>query len=420
MAAIAVLTMLGGFVGGWVHATGQPEPLVGLIWQSAVDPTVPPGVNAPLWQLLIRTDVPSVYYKSGAADTAWTLIGTSSSSGGTVTGTGTANTITKWTGVSAIGSSSETDNGTTFAIGPSGRSTNIPNGFDVWPDATLTTPSAGQLAGGAVLWGNPTLAYMTPSGLIHYVGPNVLNQAVTLLYPTWDSAAAATWGGGNPTSGTATSATATVRTWASTNACTQHVRLGLITSASAGVVGGYRSNSAALTGVWRGNSSGLGGFKFLLKWCVSDTALVAGALTFVGIQVSTSQWAATADPGGGVGGMTSVFGACQTQQAGAVAADYYMCMSGTSNQGFTALTNTIAVTNTDVMELVLYAAPDSSAISWTLTDDTTGVTNSGTQSAAAALLANNVQLYWNFYRSNNTTAAAIGIDWIGTYQETPN
>lgn len=36
---------------------------------------------------------------------------------GTVTGTGTANTVTKWTGTSSIGNGMATDNGTTFAIG---------------------------------------------------------------------------------------------------------------------------------------------------------------------------------------------------------------------------------------------------------------------------------------------------------------
>lgn len=51
------------------------EPALGLYWYADVDPTIAPGVSAPLWQLLIRTDVPSIYYKAGNADTAWVNIG---------------------------------------------------------------------------------------------------------------------------------------------------------------------------------------------------------------------------------------------------------------------------------------------------------------------------------------------------------
>lgn len=64
---------------------GSPEPAVGLYWQSNTDPTAGGGVSAPLWQLLWRTDQPSVYYKSGTANTAWTKVGSGTSSGGSVT-----------------------------------------------------------------------------------------------------------------------------------------------------------------------------------------------------------------------------------------------------------------------------------------------------------------------------------------------
>ena len=54
-----------------------PEPLVGIIWYEAVDPTVSPGIQAPIWQLLVRTDTSpnELYWHSGASPTAWTLIG---------------------------------------------------------------------------------------------------------------------------------------------------------------------------------------------------------------------------------------------------------------------------------------------------------------------------------------------------------
>jgi len=49
---------------------------LGLVWFVDSDPSAGAGVPAPLNQFAVRTDVPSLYYKSGAADTAWTLAGT--------------------------------------------------------------------------------------------------------------------------------------------------------------------------------------------------------------------------------------------------------------------------------------------------------------------------------------------------------
>ncbi len=55
-----------------------PYPDMGLYYYTNQDPTVV-GVYAPQYQFLIRTDVPSIYYKSGAAITAWTKLGTGAS-----------------------------------------------------------------------------------------------------------------------------------------------------------------------------------------------------------------------------------------------------------------------------------------------------------------------------------------------------
>jgi hypothetical protein len=61
-----------------------PRPSVGLYWYADFDPTTGAGMAAPLNQLLVRTDTPSLYYKSGFANTAWTLIGTGGGGGGAV------------------------------------------------------------------------------------------------------------------------------------------------------------------------------------------------------------------------------------------------------------------------------------------------------------------------------------------------
>ncbi len=56
-------------------------PALGLYWFANVDPTAGAGVSAPFGQLLIRTDVASLWWKSGTMNTDWTQLG---STGGLV------------------------------------------------------------------------------------------------------------------------------------------------------------------------------------------------------------------------------------------------------------------------------------------------------------------------------------------------
>lgn len=74
---------------------GGPRPAVGLYWYDNANPTAPPGMTAPNDQLLVRTDVPSIYYKSGTSSEAWTLIGQASGGGG-----GTVSSVACGTGLS--------------------------------------------------------------------------------------------------------------------------------------------------------------------------------------------------------------------------------------------------------------------------------------------------------------------------------
>lgn len=91
-------------------AANGPYPSVGLYWLDNTDPTAGGGMSAPLNQLLIRTDTPSLYYKSGAANTAWTRIG-AGAGGGTVT------SITCGTGLSCSPGNPITTSGTITATG---------------------------------------------------------------------------------------------------------------------------------------------------------------------------------------------------------------------------------------------------------------------------------------------------------------
>lgn len=80
---------------GIAYAANGPTPSVGLYWLDNTDPTVGVGMAAPTNQLLIRTDAPSIYYKSGAANTAWTQVGISPAGGG-----GTVTSVACGTGLS--------------------------------------------------------------------------------------------------------------------------------------------------------------------------------------------------------------------------------------------------------------------------------------------------------------------------------
>src|SRR4029077_14516386 len=170
----ALLPVLVGIGAIYRYVSAGPEPSVSLYWYEAVDPTIAPGVCAPQWQLLIRTDTPAIYAHTGTSCTAWLKIGTAG--GGTVTSvscgtglacspgnpittagtaslsinggatqtcsggnavtsmtaagiqtcspfvpaasvSGTTNDIAKFTSNSAVGNSALTDDGTTFAVG---------------------------------------------------------------------------------------------------------------------------------------------------------------------------------------------------------------------------------------------------------------------------------------------------------------
>ncbi len=93
---------------------------------------------------------------AGQAVTSMTTTGIQScsafSGAGAVTGTGTANTLTKWTGPSAVGDSATTDNGTTFAIATNKFTVTEANGntavagtLNVTGSSTLAATSATEV-----------------------------------------------------------------------------------------------------------------------------------------------------------------------------------------------------------------------------------------------------------------------------------
>ena len=87
------------------------EPYPGLVRIEASDPTVGPGFAGATNEMLYRTDAPSLYYKSGPASTAWTLIGQPASAVSAVVGA-------NWPAFLAIGTPNDLDfDGTTTIEG---------------------------------------------------------------------------------------------------------------------------------------------------------------------------------------------------------------------------------------------------------------------------------------------------------------
>lgn len=99
---IYIAVIIGVAIVASVVLADGPTPSVGLYWLDSKDPTTNPGMNAPPNQLLIRTDQPSIYYKSGPASTAWTQLGLGGGPGGAVTGTGTNPQVAMWASPSSL------------------------------------------------------------------------------------------------------------------------------------------------------------------------------------------------------------------------------------------------------------------------------------------------------------------------------
>lgn len=87
LVALGLLAVLLLAAASWI------VPSIGLYYYSNTDPTAGAGVSAPTGQLLVRTDTPSIYYKSGSASTAWTSL-SGGGGGGTITGVTAGTSLT--------------------------------------------------------------------------------------------------------------------------------------------------------------------------------------------------------------------------------------------------------------------------------------------------------------------------------------
>ena len=304
----------------------------------------------------------------------------------------------------------------------------IGNGVDAWnalspaelaPDVTALTMSATTDPGSSpadhltfyarALAGRIMPKIVGPSGLDTLLQPFIGRNKIGGFTPPGNAATVTTWG--CYTAPTATG-TATTRSVATTNLFTRMRRLGYVSTAVAGNLAGARV-AAAQVSVGDGVGNGTGFFK-VIRFGISDAVLVSGARTFVGLTNAT-------------GAPTNVEPSTLTNCIGvgnrAADTNLHIFSGGSVAQtpislGANFPTNTI---NTDVYDFAVFAPPNTSDVFYEVTRLNTGHVATGqiANGGGVALPAPTTLLtYLNAWRSNNATAAAVGLDIMSDYIET--
>ncbi len=202
--------------------------------------------------------------------------------------------------------------------------------------------------------------------------------------------------------------TGTARALANTNLFTMGKRYGNVSAATANSRAGIYFNQEQ---VWRGNVPGLGGFRFTARFGVSDAAPVATGNLFAGLSSSTTILSGGSEPGA----ITNVVGVgCDSTDS---------TLSIYSNDSSNPITKTPLgaafpsnTQNTDVYEVMLFAAAADTKISYRVTRLNTGDVAEG--SVASDLPLNTTGIFPIIARGNMGTAAAVGIDIFGMTLET--
>ena len=202
--------------------------------------------------------------------------------------------------------------------------------------------------------------------------------------------------------------TATLRTVALTNSFVAQRRIGYVSAATANQSSGLRS---AVLQFGLSNTASVGGFFFQTRFGISDAALVANARTFVGLVAQTTALG-NADP-------STVLNIIGMGHDSADANFSIMTNNGAGAANKIDLGTSFSrspTVSSDMYDLILYAAPNSTTVYYQVTNMRTGVTVSG--STTTKVPVTNTLLTWQLWRQNGGTAAAVGIDIASVYVET--
>ncbi len=282
-------------------------------------------------------------------------------------------------------------------------------------DGQASDPSA-PAAGNLVVYAKPLagrvmLRQVGPSGLTTPLQPFLARNKIGY----WASPGNATtvpgvFGYTAPT----TTGTATTRSVAVTSVYTRARRLGYVSSATAGSLCYQYVNVAQVT---VGDGSGNGGFYKICRFGISDAAAVASARMFVGVSSATTA-PTNVDPATLTNSIGMGHGSADTTM--------HIYYGGSAAQtpidlGSNFPSNT---RSTDLYDLALFAPVDSNnTVYYEVTRLNTGHVATGTLTGTAGTVlpsSSTLLSYHRLWRTNNTTALAVGFDIVSDYIETDN
>ena len=271
--------------------------------------------------------------------------------------------------------------------------------------ATPSVPSVGVSTYSKAVGGRQMFAQIGKSGVDYSFQPFIARNRILLHQANGAATTITSWGAAAPSA----TGTATARNSATTNAFTWMRRVGYVSAATAGSTAGLRSTVLQFG---TGNGARLGGFHFVIRFGISDAAIVAGARTMVGLTATTTAFT-NAEP--------STFLNLIGMGHDSTDTNFQIMF----NDGAGAATKidlganfSKSVTNTNMYELALYCAPNGTTVYYQAINLTSDTSTSGTITTNIPL--NTQLLTWQLWRSNNATAAAVGIDLCSVYIETDN
>lgn len=289
------------------------------------------------------------------------------------------------------------------------------NDLILMANASPVTPPAGYIKlFGRTIANRVMVASVGSSGFDSIVQPAFFRQKIGIWSPPGNSTAVP---GISGLPNFTTTGTATSRSVTTANLFTRTKRLGYVSAATAYAVSGHRVTVAQYT---TGNGAGLGGFFYACRFGFSDASNVTGARAFVGMS-STTAAPSNVEP-------TILNNSIGIAQLSTDATQLYLVYGGAAASTAIALgvnfppKNGTGATNGIVYELSLFSPPNLNGVvhyrverigtSFTAEGTLTPITVGVQTPASTTLLAHRA------WRTNNATAAAVGIDIISVYIET--
>jgi hypothetical protein len=267
------------------------------------------------------------------------------------------------------------------------------NNLEITSSADPAPPVAGKvILYGKEIAGRQMLKWMPPSGVDMPIQAGLFFNQVSLIQAG---------------SGTAPSVIGCVLTNvgtvahptpASTNLMTQTRRFTINSGATAGALASTR---VGVLECWRGNNANLGGFFVLARFGVS--VLAAGMRAFIGLTDTATTAPTNVDPTTNT--TPSRIGMAINANTGTWKLVHNI--TGTAPTVIDLGANFPIVT-TDLLEMILFAKPNDSSVTYRIKNLTTGNGTSGTISSN--LPASTAFLGRTAWATNNATAAAVQID----------